>query len=207
MGEDDLDDALRAARAGDDAGFAVLWQVLQPAVRRYLWVMVGDAADDVAQETWLQVARALPGFADDVAGFRVWLFRIARNRGVDHLRRVGRRREDPDNGALRERASIRDTAQEVLDGLDLTWATRIVASLPRHQAEALMLRVVAGLDVAQTAQVLGKRPGAVRLATMRGLRNLARHPEVLARQAARHPRAQSAPLTGDPGWPYGEVTR
>jgi RNA polymerase sigma-70 factor, ECF subfamily len=43
-----------------------------------------------------------------------------------------------------------------------------------------MLRVVAGLDVAATASVLGKRPGAVRVATMRGLRKLAAHPEVRA---------------------------
>jgi RNA polymerase sigma-70 factor (ECF subfamily) len=44
-----------------------------------------------------------------------------------------------------------------------------------------MLRVVAGLDVASVAQVLGRRPGAVRVATMRGLRRLAAHPEVQAR--------------------------
>jgi RNA polymerase sigma-70 factor (ECF subfamily) len=41
-----------------------------------------------------------------------------------------------------------------------------------------MLRVVAGMDVAQTASVLGKRPGAVRIATMRGLRRLAANLEV-----------------------------
>jgi RNA polymerase sigma-70 factor (ECF subfamily) len=46
-----------------------------------------------------------------------------------------------------------------------------------------MLRVVAGLDVAGTAQVLGKRPGAVRVATMRGLRKLAAMPQVQARDA------------------------
>ena len=44
-----------------------------------------------------------------------------------------------------------------------------------------MLRVVAGLDVAGAAQVLGKRPGAVRVATMRGLRKLAAMPQVQAR--------------------------
>jgi RNA polymerase sigma-70 factor, ECF subfamily len=46
-----------------------------------------------------------------------------------------------------------------------------------------MLRVVAGLDVAQTAQVLRKRPGAVRIATMRGLRRLAAHPQLQAAEA------------------------
>jgi RNA polymerase sigma-70 factor (ECF subfamily) len=41
-----------------------------------------------------------------------------------------------------------------------------------------MLRVVAGLDVASTARILGKRPGAVRIATMRGLRRLAANPQI-----------------------------
>jgi len=44
-----------------------------------------------------------------------------------------------------------------------------------------MLRVVAGLDAAATAKVLGKRPGTVRVATMRGLRRLAANPQVQAR--------------------------
>jgi RNA polymerase sigma-70 factor (ECF subfamily) len=43
---------------------------------------------------------------------------------------------------------------------------------------AVMLRVVAGLDVASTARILGKRPGAVRIATMRGLRRLAANPQI-----------------------------
>ena len=51
-------------------------------------------------------------------------------------------------------------------------ALRMIAALPHNQAEVVMLRVVAGLDVSQTAEVLGKRPGAVRIAAMRGLRRL-----------------------------------
>ena len=66
-----------------------------------------------------------------------------------------------------------------------------------------MLRVVAGLDVPQTAQVLGKRSGAVRLATMRGLRGLARRPEVLARQAGPSPWPRRTPHTGEPSWRTG----
>jgi RNA polymerase sigma-70 factor (ECF subfamily) len=57
--------------------------------------------------------------------------------------------------------------------------------LPRDQAEAVMLRVVAGLDATHAAQVLGKRPGAVRVAAMRGLRRLAEHVEANERHRAR----------------------
>jgi RNA polymerase sigma-70 factor (ECF subfamily) len=51
-------------------------------------------------------------------------------------------------------------------------ALELIKTLPRDQAEAVLLRHVAGLDVARAAEVLGKRPGAVRVAAHRGLRRL-----------------------------------
>jgi RNA polymerase sigma-70 factor (ECF subfamily) len=176
--------ALTAAVGGDEAGFAVLWRSLQPALLRYLRVLVGEAAEDVASETWLQAARDLRGFTGDVTAFRVWLFRVARNRGIDEQRRSGRRRENPTADTV-EVAPGPDAAAEAIERSETAWALRVIASLPRNQAEVVMLRVVAGLDVAQTAEVLGRRPGAVRIAAMRGLRRLAADLEVNQRQAAK----------------------
>ena len=177
---DALDAALAAAIAGDETGFAVLWRALQPAVLRYLQVVVGNAAEDVASETWLQAARDLATFTGELTAFRVWLFRIARHRGMDEVRRAGRRREDPAD-QLPGGIPVQDVAADVLEKSGTDWALGLIATLPPDQAEAVMLRVVAGLGVAQVAQVLGKRPGAVRVASMRGLRRLGRHPEVRAR--------------------------
>jgi RNA polymerase sigma-70 factor, ECF subfamily len=186
LGEEGLSEALHAAVAGDAAGFAVMWRALHPALLRYLRVIAGDAADDVASETWLQAVRDLPRFSGDEHAFRVWLFRVARNRGIDEQRRARRRREEPtDTHDTEGPASVWDAATAAIERSDTDWALRLIASLPRDQAEAVLLRVVAGLDVAQTAQVLGKRPGAVRVAAMRGLRRLGRHVEVQERQRAR----------------------
>jgi RNA polymerase sigma-70 factor (ECF subfamily) len=188
LDEEDLAAALTAAVGGDASAFALLWEALQPALLRYLRVVVGDSAEDVASETWLQAARDMRGFSGGVSAFRVWLFRIARNRGIDERRRSGRRREDPGEVAdLEAAASVPDVALQIVEKSDTDWALGVIASLPKDQAEAVMLRVVAGLDVAQTAQVLGKRPGAVRVAAMRGLRRLAGHAEVQARRAAARP--------------------
>ncbi len=182
----DLAGALAAALNGNEAGISVLWTVLQPGLLRYLRVVVGDAAEDVASETWLQAARDLGGFHGDAVAFRVWLFRIARNRAIDDRRRARRRVEDLIDPASQEAAVPgRDAELEALEGLGVEWALEVVASLPQDQAEAVLLRVIAGLDVAQTAHVLGKRPGAVRVAAMRGLRKLANHPQVLARAKLR----------------------
>ena len=171
---DDLDGALDAARHGDEAGMAALWRALNPPVLRYLRVVVGEAAEDVASESWLQAAREVRRFRGDAAGFRVWLFRVARHRALDELRRSGRRREDPAGlGAAAERAALDDPAGEVVEQMATRRALRLIAALPPDQAEAVMLRAVLGLDVAQAAEVLGKRPGAIRIAAMRGLRRLA----------------------------------
>jgi RNA polymerase sigma-70 factor (ECF subfamily) len=188
LDDEELAAALSAAVPGDSAAFAALWRALQPAVLRYLRVIVGEAAEDVASETWLQAARDLRRFSGAPPAFRVWLFTIARNRAIDDRRRARRRPEEPRELSDRDVAAIEpDVAQDVIQKSDTDWALSVIASLPKDQAEAVMLRVVAGLDVAQTAQVLGKRPGAVRIAAMRGLRRLAAHDEVQARRTATRP--------------------
>jgi RNA polymerase sigma-70 factor (ECF subfamily) len=183
VSDDDLVVALRRAVKGDETGFAVLWRALQPAVLRYLRVVCGDAAEDVASETWLQAARDLSSFTGDVTAFRVWLFRIARHRGIDDRRRAWRRREETSD--VVEPATgeaVRDVVHDVVERSGTEWALDVISSLPADQAEAVMLRAVVGLDVANTAAVLGKRPGAVRIAAMRGLRRLAEHPQVRQRR-------------------------
>lgn len=170
----DLDSALDAARAGDESGMTELWHALNPPVLRYLRVVVAQAAEDVASETWLQAARDIRRFRGDAAGFRVWLFRVARNRALEELRRSGRRREDLAGlYAAPDRASLDDPEREAVERMATRRALRLIADLPTNQAEAVMLRVVVGLDVTQTAHVLGRRPGAIRIAAMRGLRRLA----------------------------------
>ena len=174
--DSDLATALAAARGGDQHGFATLWRGHQPAVLRYLHVVIGDHAEDVASETWLHVIRDLHRFDGDLNGFRGWLFRIARHRALDEKRRRARQTTTPP-----PEPTAPDAAATALEDEGTTWALRIIATLPTDQAEAVMLRIVAGLDVTTTAHILGKRPGAVRIATMRGLRRLATHPQVNAR--------------------------
>jgi RNA polymerase sigma-70 factor (ECF subfamily) len=186
--DDELADVLSAAVRGDSGAFAELWTMLQPAVLRYLRVIVGGAAEDVASETWLQAARDLRRFSGPPRVFRVWLFTIARHRAIDEQRRTRRRPEEPRDLGDRDMTDVQpDVAHDLIRKTDTDWALQMIASLPKDQAEAVMLRVVAGLDVTQTAQVLGKRPGAVRIAAMRGLRRLAGHAEVQARRRTTGP--------------------
>jgi RNA polymerase sigma-70 factor, ECF subfamily len=170
----DAGSALRRAQAGDEAAFRVIYREVQPGLLRYLRVLVGDDAEDVASEAWLQIVRDLNSFTGDVDGFRGWAATIARNRALDHLRRQKRRPvADADTEHLAAMPSGQDTADSALEIISTEQAVALIATLPRDQAEAVMLRVVIGLDAQTAGQVMGKRSGAVRTATHRGLRRLA----------------------------------
>ncbi|MFC5952389.1 RNA polymerase sigma factor, partial [Pseudonocardia lutea] len=169
-----LEDALVAARAGQEWGFVVLYRDLQPRLLRYATALVGGDAEDVTAETWLHVAKDLRRFAGDLDGFRGWATTICRNRAMDSARARTRRPADPAEPAdLVALADLRHTDGAVLDGLATRWAIDQILTLPRTEAEAVLLRAVIGLDAPTAARVLGKRPGAVRVAAHRGLRRLA----------------------------------
>jgi RNA polymerase sigma-70 factor, ECF subfamily len=177
---DGYDDAIRQARAGDEAGFLRLWRELHPRLLRYLRVLGCDDADDVAGETWFQVVRDLHRFDGDEEDFRCWLFTIGRHRAIDAARAGVRHRKLLMSADVADVADERPVENEVLDGLATRRAIALVAGLSRDQAEAVALRILAGLDTAAVARIVGKSPGAVRVALHRGLRALADDPRVRA---------------------------
>ncbi|MFJ5230614.1 RNA polymerase sigma factor [Kitasatospora sp. NPDC088391] len=195
----DLAPAVRAAQDGDEEAFRILFRAVQPGLLRYLRVLIGSRpgadgdAEDIASETWLQIARDLPGFRGDADGFRGWAATIARNRAMDHLRRLRRRPlADLPVEYLAELAAAEDTEGRALATVGTSDALALIASLPPDQAEAVLLRVVLGLDAESAARVLGKRAGSVRMAAHRGLRRLAKVLEQNGGAAAGLPRRGTA---------------
>jgi RNA polymerase sigma-70 factor (ECF subfamily) len=169
----DLAGLLAAAQDGDQSAFAELWRDVNPRLLRYAAVLVGQDAEDVVADAWLQIARDLERFAGGVQQFRAWSARIVRNRSIDHLRAQARRPQRAGGlDAVRDRPAPDDTAVSATDAISTDAALALIATLPRDQAEAVLLRAVVGLDPASAGKVLGKRPGAVRVAAHRGLRTL-----------------------------------
>ncbi|MFG3658256.1 RNA polymerase sigma factor [Streptomyces sp. NPDC047706] len=171
----ELGAAVARAQDGDEDAFAVAYRLVQPGLLGYLRGLVGDDAEDVASDAWLEIARDLGRFKGDGAGFRGWTATIARHRALDHLRRT---RVRPRPAALEpdvlDLPGPQSTHDQALESITTERALALVRELPREQAEAVLLRVVVGLDGPAAARVLGKRPGAVRTAAYRGLRQLAR---------------------------------
>lgn len=169
----DFAQAIDAARQRDERALAELWRELQPALLRYLRAVDPGAAEDIASDTWVEVTRRLDRFSGGEREFRGWLFTIARHRAIDARRRAARHRTAP-VAWLPDRPGVDDPAADVLVDLSTRASLRLVSELPPEQAEAVRLRVMAGLDTDQVAAIMGKQPGNVRVLSHRGLRNLAR---------------------------------
>lgn len=173
MPEDDFQTVLARVRAGDEAAASSLYRRTHPRLIRYLRSQEPRHADDLAAEVWLAVATQLDEFDGDEAGFRAWVFTMARRRVLDHRRRGVRRRTDtvaPADLALGPCDESPDPAElaEAQEAVDL-----ITALLPPAQAEVVILRVVADLDAETVARITGRSANWVRVNQHRGLRRLA----------------------------------
>ena len=173
---DDVEELLVRARDGDSSAISRLYQLHNGRLLRVLRAEVGDAAEDVSQQTWLEVMRALRRFEGDPAGFRALLYTIARRRSADHRR--SQRRKPAAPTAPEALAAVLDSSGEgqvdALAGLGADEAVRaIVAILCPEQAEVVLLRVFADLSVDEVATIVGRSAGAVRVQQHRAMRRLA----------------------------------
>ncbi len=168
-------DVLAAAKRGEEWAAEQLYVDLQPRMLRFLRGLEPGAADDLAGEVWLALARGMSGFTGDLAGMRAWVFTIARRRAADYRRSAGRHPAAPTeaeffNGLV----GPGDTAHDVIESLSGQDAVDLMmATLPDEHAEVLMLRVLGELDVLHVAQVMGRSPNWVRVTQHRALRRLA----------------------------------
>jgi RNA polymerase sigma-70 factor (ECF subfamily) len=173
--EDPLDRVVERMLRGDDAAFQLIYRDLNPRLERYLIALVGQVdAEDVASETWAQACRDMSRFNGDADGFRGWVTTIGRHRALDHLRAKGRRPRSA--GAIEDFPDwpAADDVEATVDAIVSTEAAILsIAALPQEQAEAVLLRVVMGLDAKSAGAVLGRSAGSVRTAAYRGLRALA----------------------------------
>ena len=200
LGDDaELTAAVHAAQDGDETAFRTVYRAVHPRLLGYVRTLVGEPdAEDVASEAWLQIARDLDRFSGDADRFRGWAARIARNRALDHIRMRGRRPAiGGDETELTGRPANPTPPTRRWKLLATGDTLALIAQLPQDQAEAVVLRVVVGLDAKSAAQTLGKRPGAVtdrRAPRPQAPRRAARRRGFASADGAREPRtARSTP--------------
>jgi RNA polymerase sigma-70 factor, ECF subfamily len=159
---------LRAAQAGAEWALAELYREIHPPLLRYLRAQDSHEADDLASQTWLDVARGIGSFDGDNAAFRSWVFTIGRRRLID-LRRARTRRR-----TVSVPVQLLDACRpEPLPAAESEGVLPYLSALPPEQAEIVLLRIVGGFDSNQVAAITGKKPGTVRVIQKRALARLA----------------------------------
>ena len=172
----DEDALVQAARAADTEAFGELWLRLAPTVASYVRSRGVLDVDDVTSEVFAAAFARIGDFVGGGVQFRRFVFTLAHHKAVDDTRRrFGPRamalrpfedEADPRRAASAEEDAVRDLYGEQLQ--------RWLDALAPAQREVLLLRVVAGLDVADVAAVLGRSQGAVKQLQHRAIVTLRR---------------------------------
>ena len=173
-GHEQFEGVIAAAKTGAEWAITALYREFGPGLLRYLRAQAPAEGEDLASEVWMNVAAGLGRFEGDEAAFRCWLFSIARRRLIDFRRREQRRRTMLNSLEPAGASDGVDPAAQALMASESEAVLAHIATLPPDQAEVVLLRVVAGLDVAEVATIVGKKAGAVRVLQHRALKRLSR---------------------------------
>ena len=147
---------------GDYSAFSGIYEQYFDRIYRYVVVRIGNPAEaeDVAADVFLKAFEKLNTFKVRGVPFAAWLFRIAHNMVVDHLRRRSRRPTTTLNENL---PLFQDAPDELVEmGLTLEDISTAMKELTDSQRQVLALRFGGGLSIAETANSMKKKDGAIK---------------------------------------------
>lgn len=181
------DEALvERARAGDGAAYGTLYQRYADKVFARLTRLVGPGADreDLLQQVFLELHRALPRFRGD-ASLSTFLYRITVHVAYDHLRSRRRRPVDYDDAALDELIDgAADPDQRARQRAQLAQVLALLERIKPDKRIAFVLVAVEGLSLDEAAALVGARADAVKQRVLHARRELVAMIERAERRAA-----------------------
>jgi RNA polymerase sigma-70 factor (ECF subfamily) len=173
-----VEDSITRLKTGDTDALGEVMQHYQHRLYRFLLRLAQDpfAADDLFQQTWLRVMEKI-GRYDARRHFDPWLFSVARNLAIDHLRqRRGVSLDAPDeSGAApvdRLAAGEQDPLERVLEYERGAILAAAVAELPLIHREVLTLRFEDEMKLEEIAEVVGIPLSTVKSRLLRALEGL-----------------------------------
>ncbi len=163
------------AQQGDQQAFADLYEAYRPLVYRFLRRRLDgadEAVEDLTEDVFVKLYEKLDRYVERGLPFTAWLYRIAHNQLVDYLRALPRLSSQP----LEAVADVAEsqTSTEYRSVLDRQTLAPALARLTPEQRQAVELRFLQGLSVAETAATMGRSEEAVKKLQARALVNLRR---------------------------------
>lgn len=169
---------IQKAQDGDAEAFGLLYERHAPAVFRFVYSHLDDRldAEDLTEDVFLRVWRSLSKFQDQGVPFVAYLFRIARNALIDYYRRAKNGQNQvssiEDNVIVDAQPDPGELAIAKLEHLEIR---EVLESLRDDYRMVIVLRFLGDLSPDETAQVMGKSTGAVRVLQHRALTALRKH--------------------------------
>ena len=173
--DDTIEWLVGAAKAGDAEAFGRLFDRYHEPVYRYVAARIRRPSDaeDLAQLVFVKALEALPRYEQRGIPFGGWLFRLARNVVIDHLRT---NREHVELDALAERPDLGAGPEaQILARQEMDAVAEALDLLTDEQRDAIALRFFAGLSAREAAEAMGKQEGTVRGLQFRAIAALRRH--------------------------------
>lgn len=176
MSGDDFEPLLKAVQAGDESAWHSVVAHYSPGLLAYIRRVGAGDPEDALSEVWISAARTVGTFRGAEPAFRSWLYVIAHRRAIDEGRKA-QRAPVPTDDVPDE--SDRDVGpeQQVVAAAVADDIQRLLDSLSPDQRAVILLRVLGDFSLAETADVLGKRVGAVKALQRRALESLRRRIE------------------------------
>lgn len=172
--DDAIERLVAAARTGDPEAFGALFDHYHAPVYRFVAARVGRPSDaeDLAQLVFVKALEALPRYESRGVPFGGWLFRLARNAVIDHIRT---RREHVTLDVIVEQSND-DAGPDELAVIRQEMDSVAIAlrRLTPEQREAIELRFFAGLSAKEAAEAMGRQEGTIRGLTFRAIAALRR---------------------------------
>ena len=171
----DVWELVRRAQGGDAEAFGEIYDHYVGMVHRYVYHRVGDRtmAEDVTSETFVRALRRIDSLSFQGRDVGAWLVTIARNIVFDHVK-SSRYRLEVTTADMRDADTATDGPEDaVVQRLTNEALVECIRKLGPEQQECLTLRFLQGLSVSETAQVMGKRDGALKALQHRAEKRLA----------------------------------
>jgi RNA polymerase sigma-70 factor (ECF subfamily) len=174
-GQVDVWGLVHRTQAGDAEAFGELYDHYVTMVHRYVYHRVGDRAmaEDVTSETFVRALRRIDSLSFQGRDVGAWLVTIARNIILDHVK-SSRYRLEVTTADMRDADRATDGPEDaVVAHLTNQQLLECVQQLGSEQQECIVLRFLHGLSVSETAQIMGKKDGAIKALQHRAVRRLA----------------------------------
>jgi RNA polymerase sigma-70 factor, ECF subfamily len=154
---------VRRAISGESEAFTMLYDLYFDKIYRYVFFRIRKQAEaeDLTQEVFIKAMKAIGSYKMGKTPFAAWLFRIARNQVIDHVRKV----QQYQSTSLDEAATIIGTDDPVSSAetnIEISELNRAIAQLPPAQQEVISLRFIGGLSITEVSQISGKKEGTVK---------------------------------------------